>query len=41
MLKGNISVTIPNPHGGGISVDLLTRILWQAGISRAMWLRFK
>ncbi len=38
MLKGNITLTIPNPHEGDISVDLLNRILRQAGISRMQWL---
>lgn len=37
MIKGNTTVTIPNPHRGGISVDLLIRILRQAGISRHDW----
>ena len=39
MIKGDVSVTIPNPHDGDISVDLLTRILRQAGISRMEWVR--
>jgi len=37
MVKNNISITIPNPHEGDISVDLLARILRQAGISRILW----
>ena len=37
MIKGNISITIPNPHDGQISVDLLRRILNQAGIPRTDW----
>lgn len=37
MIKGNVSVTIPNPHDGQIGVDLLRRILNQAGISRTDW----
>jgi len=37
MTKGNISVTVPNPHPGDISPDLLSRILKQAGISRILW----
>ena len=41
MLKDNISITIPNLHEGSISVDLLTRILRQAGVSRAKWLRYR
>ena len=38
MVKGNLVLTIPNPHRGEISVDLLTRILKQAKISREEWL---
>ncbi len=30
-------VTIPNPHLGTIGVNLLTRILRQAGITREEW----
>ena len=37
MVKGNISVTIPNPHRGDISIDLLSRILKQAAVSRDSW----
>lgn len=39
MIKGNISVTIPNLHDGQISVDLLRRILNQADISRIDWVK--
>ncbi|HZO24709.1 MAG TPA: type II toxin-antitoxin system HicA family toxin [Chloroflexota bacterium] len=28
---------VPNPHAGDIGVSLLSRILRQAGISRAEW----
>ena len=38
LVKGNLSVTIPNPHEGDISPDLLSRILRQAGINRSLWL---
>ena len=38
MAHGNIVVTIPNPHRSAVSVDLLQRILRQAGISRKEWL---
>lgn len=38
MVKGDLVLTIPNPHREEISVDLLTRILKQAGISRDEWL---
>jgi predicted RNA binding protein YcfA (HicA-like mRNA interferase family) len=31
-------ITIPNPHKTDISVDLLQRILKQAGIPRREWL---
>jgi len=37
MMRGTITVTIPNPHDGDISTDLLSRILRQAGISRTEW----
>ena len=35
-VKDSLVLTIPNPHDGDISVDLLTRILRQAGISRQL-----
>jgi len=39
MLKdGHTPLKIPNPHREDISVDLLKRILRQAGISRQEWL---
>ena len=37
MIKGQLKVSIPNPHKGDISVGLLNRILQQAGISREDW----
>ncbi len=37
MVKGNLRLTIPNPHQGGIGKDLLSRILKQAGVSREEW----
>ena len=37
MVKGNLRLTLPNPHQGEISKDLLSRILKQAGISRDEW----
>jgi len=37
MTKGNVTITIPNPHKEDISVDLLSRILRQALISRDEW----
>ncbi len=41
MIKGSLSITVPNPHEGIISVDLLTRILRQAEITRAEWMSKK
>jgi predicted RNA binding protein YcfA (HicA-like mRNA interferase family) len=38
MVKGNLRLTIPNPHREKIGVDLLLRILRQAGIGREEWL---
>jgi len=38
MISGDIRLTIPNPHHKEIGVELLTRILRQAGISREQWL---
>ena len=37
MVRGNLRLTLPNPHQGEISKDLLSRILKQAGISRGEW----
>ncbi|WP_292409948.1 MULTISPECIES: type II toxin-antitoxin system HicA family toxin [unclassified Methanoculleus] len=39
MVKGDLVLTIPNTHRSEISVDLLVRILRQAGISREEWSR--
>lgn len=38
MLKGDLRLTVPNPHKQKISVDLLARILRQAGITRKEWI---
>ena len=38
MVKGNLVLTNPNPHRNEVSIDLLTRVLRQAGISREQWL---
>ncbi|TRZ52479.1 MAG: type II toxin-antitoxin system HicA family toxin [Dehalococcoidia bacterium] len=38
MIKDNLVLTIPNPHRGDISIDLLARILKRAGITRDEWL---
>jgi predicted RNA binding protein YcfA (HicA-like mRNA interferase family) len=37
MVKGDLRLTLPNPHQGEISMDLLSRILKQAGLSRKEW----
>lgn len=34
MVRGELKLALPNPHHGNISVDLLVRILKQAGIER-------
>lgn len=39
MIKDDLVLTIPNPHKKDISVDLLKRILKQAGVSREDWER--
>ncbi len=38
MIKGDLRLTVPNPHRGVIGVDLLKRILKIAGITREEWL---
>ena len=39
MVRGNVQLTIPNPHGGReIGVSLLKMILDEAAISRDEWL---
>ncbi len=37
MVRDDIRLRIPNPHRSDISRDLLSRMLRQAGISRAEW----
>jgi len=39
MIKGDLRLTVPNPHRKEIGMDLLTRILKQANITREEWLR--
>ena len=39
MLKGDLRLTIPNPHKQKIGVDLIMRILRQAGIKREEWIK--
>jgi hypothetical protein len=38
MVRGNMVLTIPNPHRREIGVDLLRRILKRAEITRKQWL---
>ena len=37
LVKGNLMISIPNPHEKDISSDLIARILRQAGIKREEW----
>jgi predicted RNA binding protein YcfA (HicA-like mRNA interferase family) len=37
MLRGSLSVTIPNPHGRDIGPNLLAKVLRQADITREEW----
>ena len=37
MVRGEVVVAIPNPHGKDIGVGLLSRIIRQAGVSRSEW----
>lgn len=37
VVRGNIKLRVPNPHQGDVSLDLLVRLLRQAGISREEW----
>jgi hypothetical protein len=39
MVKGDLQLTIPNPHQGDIGVNLLKIVLNEAGISRDEWIR--
>jgi hypothetical protein len=39
MVRGELVLTIPNPHRSAIGVGLLAEILRQAGISRRQWER--
>jgi predicted RNA binding protein YcfA (HicA-like mRNA interferase family) len=39
MVRGELRLVIPNPHGGEIGRDLLSRLLRQAKISRDEWER--
>jgi predicted RNA binding protein YcfA (HicA-like mRNA interferase family) len=37
MIKGHITLRMPNPYKSDIGKELLSRILKQAGISRSEW----
>ena len=37
MVRGDVVVTIPNPHGQDIGIGLLARVLRQAGVTREAW----
>ena len=39
MVKGNLVLTIPNPHRREISVALLSRILKRAEVTTKEWLK--
>ena len=38
MTRGDVVLTLPNPHRGEISADLLARLLRHSGLSREEWL---
>ena len=37
LVRGQLRLTLPNPHQGEIGKDLLARILRQANVSREEW----
>lgn len=37
MIKDSLRLTLPNPHQGDIGINLLSKILKQAGISKEVW----
>jgi predicted RNA binding protein YcfA (HicA-like mRNA interferase family) len=37
MVRGDVTVRVPNPHHGDIGKELLSRILRQASISKDEW----
>jgi len=39
MVKGNLVLTIPNPHQREVGVALLFQIIKRAGITRKEWLK--
>lgn len=38
VIKGNLVLTIPNPHKGDIGISLLVKILKQARINKDEWI---
>lgn len=37
MVRGDVVLTVPNPHGRDIGLGLLRIILREAGVSRKQW----
>ena len=37
MIRADVTIPIPNPHGGDIGFPLLPKVLREAGISRREW----
>jgi predicted RNA binding protein YcfA (HicA-like mRNA interferase family) len=37
MQRGDVTITLPNPHRGDIGIGLLATVLRQAGVSREEW----
>ncbi len=37
MIRGDVSIPIPNPHGADIGKNLLASILREAGITKREW----
>ena len=37
MVKGELRLTLPKPHGSDISTGLLSKLLHQAGVSQNDW----
>ena len=37
MIRGNDTIRVPNPHHGDVGMELLSRILRQAGITKDEW----
>lgn len=37
MIRGSVTIRVPNPHQGDIGKELLARILRQAQISKEEW----